>query len=250
MLVYHSKLKKLHLNTIHTYTHLLVHPCTYFNSKIVKEITPSQYQDFLLWLQEERGLAVKSIQSIHGLMNALFRHAVQRGQIKTSPYVGATIPKEEEEENFDLDFDEEAEVPNFLEKEQLAKVIAAAKQKNEQAATPREEFEWRQFVRVIFIMAHTGIRVGELSVLEPRKFNKSKLKIRISATLYDKDGLSNYDIGPPKSKSSRRLIDISERVAAVIEAQMKDVKAFRLMIGPKYHKNKDGREFIFVNPTE
>ncbi|SDF39825.1 Phage integrase family protein [Fontibacillus panacisegetis] len=99
-------------------------------------------------------------------------------------------------------------------------------------------------------MAHTGIRIGELSVLEPRKINSNKLKIRISATLYDKDGLGNYQIGPPKTKGSRRLVDISERVAGVIEAQIKDVKVFRLMIGPKYHKNKDGREFVFVNPTE
>ncbi|OME86499.1 MULTISPECIES: tyrosine-type recombinase/integrase [Paenibacillus] len=250
MLVYHSRINKLHLNTVHTYKHLLVHPCTYFNGDKIKDITPDRYQDFLLWLQEERKLAVKSIQSIHGLLNALFRHAVQRGQIKTSPCIGATIPRDEDQEDLDLDFDEEAEVPNFLEKDQLTKVIAAAKQNAEQAATPRDAFEWRQFVRAIYIMAHTGVRIGELSVLEPRKISNAKLKIRISATLYDKEGLSNYQIGPPKTKGSRRLVDISKRVAAVIEAQIKDVKAFRLMIGPEYHRNKEGREFIFVNPTE
>lgn len=250
MLVYHARINKLHLNTIHTYKHLLPHPCTYFNGVLVKDITPDQYQDFLLWLQEERGLAIKSIQSIHGLLNALFRHAVQRGQIKVSPCVGAKIPKEEDQEDLELDFDEEAEVPNFLEKDQLARIMAVAKQKIEKATTPREAFDWRQFVRSIYIMAHSGIRIGELSVLEPRKISINKLKIRISATLYDKEGLSNYQIGPPKTKSSRRLVDISERVAAVIEAQYKDVKAFRLMTGPVYHKNKDGREFVFINPTE
>ncbi|WP_110933295.1 tyrosine-type recombinase/integrase [Paenibacillus bouchesdurhonensis] len=250
MLVYHSRIKKLHLNTIHTYKYSLVHPCTFFNGVKVKDITPNQYQDFLLWLQDERKLATKSIESLHGLLNALFRHAVQRGQIATSPSIGATIPREEDQEDFDMDFDEEADVPNFLEKEQLAKVISAAKQKAEQAATSLESFDWRQFVRAIYIMAHTGIRIGELCVLEPKKINFKKLKIRISATLYDKEGLSNYQIGPPKTKSSRRLVDISDRVAAVIEAQIRDVKAFRLMVGPKYHKNKEGREFIFVNPTE
>lgn len=250
MLVYHSRIKKLHLNTLHTYKHLLVHPCTYFNGVKVKDITPDRYQDFLLWLQEERKLAIKSIESIHGLLSALFRHAVQRGQIAVSPCERATIPRNEDQEDLDLDFDEEADVPNFLEKEQLAKVLAVAKQNAEQATTARDAFDWRQFVRAVFIMAHTGIRIGELSVLEPRKISTSKLKIRISATLYDKEGLSNYQIGPPKTKSSRRLVDISERVAAVIEEQIKDVKAFRLMTGPAYHKNKDGREFVFVNPTE
>ncbi|WP_438349899.1 tyrosine-type recombinase/integrase [Paenibacillus sp. FA6] len=248
MLVYHIKLNKLSLNTIHSYNNLIKHPALYFNGQRIKDITTGQYQDFLIWMQTERKLAVKSIESIHGLMNALFRHAVQRGQIGSSPSVGATIPKEEHE--IDFDRDEEEEVPNFLEKVQLIAVIAAAKQRAEQAEFPRIAFAWRQFTRVLLIMAHTGVRVGELSVLEPRKFDKDKLKIKISATLYDKDGLGRYQIGPPKNKTSKRAIDISARIATVVDAQIKDLKSFRFMVGPKYHVNKDGRDFIFVMHTD
>lgn len=239
MLAYHAKIKDLRLSTVDTYESLLRHPSHYFAGKRIKDITHGHYQDFLFWLYEDKKMANSSITSIHAMLTALFKQAVKRGQLSSSPCTGAFIPK-----NKNKDFEED-EVPQYLEKNQLAAVIEVTKTKAEEADNPRDAFAWRQFTRVLYVMAHTGMRVGELGALEPFKIDFDKLTIRINATLYDKRGLRNYVIGPPKTPESKRIIDISKRVASVIQAQMKDLKSFKLLNGPKYHD----REFVFVMPT-
>lgn len=238
MLSYHAKLKNLRLSTIDTYESLLHHANHYFAGKKIKDITHGNYQDFLFWLQEERNLSVTSISIIHAMISALFKQAVKREQIASSPCTGATLPRS-------IETNDES-VPNYLEKEQLAAIIKTAREKAEQAEHPRDAFAWRQFGRVLFVLAYTGMRVGELGALEPDKIDTHNLTIKIASTLYDKRGLKNYHIGPPKTKESRRTIDISKRVADVLEAQFKDLKVFRLLSGPKYHTKRD---FVFVMPT-
>lgn len=240
MLAYHCKLKRLRPATRDTYESLLGHANTYFATRKLKDITHGHYQDFIFWLEETQHLAPSSITSIHALLSSLFKHAVKREQIKMSPATGAVIPKEEE-----LD-DDENEVPNYLEKDQLIAVIQAAKDLATSAERPRDAFGWRQFSRVLFILAHTGMRIGELGALEQSRIDTKKLTIRIVSTLYEKRGLRKYEIGPPKTKESRRTIDISRRVADVIEAQLRDLKSFRLLSGSKFHTD---REFAFVMPT-
>jgi len=244
MLAYHVKLKGLRLSTMDTYESLLRHPSVYFSGTRIKDITHGRYQDFLFWLKDERKLANSSVTSIHALLTALFKHAVKRGQIGASPCTGAILPKDKEVYENEDDFDE-FEVPNFLEKDQLVEVIAAAKQMADIVDNPRDAFSWRQFTRVLIVLAYTGMRVGEIGALEPSKVDTHRLTIKINATLYDKRGLRDYKIGPPKTKESRRIIDISKRVADVIESQLKDLKSFRLLNGARYHN----REFIFVMPT-
>lgn len=239
MLTYHAKLKKLRFSTIDTYESLLNHAHIFFAGKRLKDITHGQYQDFLFWLQDERKLAVSSITSIHALLTAMFKHAVKREQIGKSPCTGATLPQPDEETD-------DVYVPNYLEKDQLAATIKATKDLAERAEHPRDAFAWRQFGRVLFVLAHTGMRIGELGALEPDKINTRQLTIKIAFTLYEKRGLRNYHTGPPKTKESKRTVDISRRVADVIEAQLKDLKSFRLLAGPKYHTK---REFVFVMPT-
>ncbi|MDQ6419922.1 site-specific integrase [Paenibacillus sp. LHD-117] len=176
----------------------------------------------------------------HVQHHVLLDDAVKRGQIGSNPAAGAILPKEEETDE-DID-----EVPKFLEKDQLLAVIRAAKDKAAEAERPRDAFGWRQFSRTVFILAHTGMRIGELGALEPVRIDTKKLTVKIAATLYEKRGLRHYEIGPPKTKESRRTIDISRRVADVFDAQLRDLKAFRLLSGSKYHTE---REFAFVMPT-
>jgi integrase len=238
ILTYHARLKGLRMSTVDTYESLLHHAYAYFVGKRAKDITHGQYQDFLFWLQDERKLSPSSINSIHAIVSSLYKQAVKRGQFATSPCKGAVLPKPAEQDDDTL--------PNYLEKDQLAALIRAAKENADTAARPRDAFAWRQFGRILFILAHTGMRIGELSALEADKIDTQKLTIKIAATLYDKRGLRNYHIGPPKTKESRRVIDISKRVADVFEAQLKDLKAFKLLSGPKYHVK---RSFVFAMPT-
>lgn len=245
MLIYHAKIRKLRYSTIDTYESLLEHPQTYFAGKKVKDINHGGYQDFLFWLQDVKKLSVSSITSVHAVVSTIFKHAVKRGQLKASPCVGAILPRKEEDVNVINETDEE-EVPNYLEKAQLTALIKTTKQLSESCSDPKKAFAWRQMSRVLFVFSYTGMRVGELGALEPHRFDSKKLTIKVAATLYDKRGLKNFHTGPPKTSDSRRIIDISKRVSDVIENQIKDVKAFRLLVGPKFYTK---REFIFIMPT-
>ncbi|QAY65010.1 hypothetical protein [Paenibacillus protaetiae] len=161
-----------------------------FAGKKLKDINHGHYQDFIFCLEETKRLAPSSICSIHALLTSLFKHAVKRGQIGVSPATGAVLPKEEGPE------DEEDEIPNYLERDQLLAVIRATKSLAHKANHPREAFGWRQFSRVLFILAHTGMRIGELGALEQQRVDTKKLTIKIVSTLYEKRGLRNYEIGP------------------------------------------------------
>src|SRR5690606_7599198 len=57
-------------------------------------------------------------------------------------------------------------------------------------------------------------------------------------------GITAYKLTSPKNKTSIRTVDISKTVAAVLESQIHDLKAFRLLRGEQYHTE---RIFTFVS---
>lgn len=247
MLDYHIKVKRLRKSSRKTYMSLLKHAITYFNVKPINNIVHDDYQNFLYWLQLEKGLSISTIEMIHAIISSLFKYAKRKKQVTESPCFGAIMPTPPDEV---VDFNNEIflseEVPNYLEKNQLAAILNAAKALAK-TNDPRKAFIWRQMVRIMFVLANTGMRIGELGALELTKINKDQLTIKVIATMYDDDGLRNYEIGPPKTPESRRIIDIALKVMNVIEDQIKDLKAFKLLNGENYHKDRD---FIFIMPSK
>src|SRR5690606_37288977 len=95
--------------------------------------------------------------------------------------------------------------------------------------------------------AYTGLRIGELLALERRKWRRNENVVHITAALDSYGGAEGSSLDTPKNIPSRRIVDVSDGVADVIDAQIKDVSEFRLQEGDNFHKEST---FIFVRYRE
>lgn len=238
----HSAIKKLKQNTIDVMRSNLKYARKTFAGRKLKDITPDIYQDYLLNLKKVHKLGESAIKGAHSAMRTLFKLAVKRELIARDVTEGADLPvfKPTFEQ---LELDDEP-LPEYLEKEQLAALLRTAKEQAEKEENPVKAFGARQHFRIIYVLAHTGLRIGELCALEKTRINKQANTIRIIANLYRRMGIANFKLEPPKNKTSIRTVDVSKSVMAVLDAQVHDLKVFRLQTGAKFY-NK--REFAFVS---
>ncbi|MFD2334627.1 tyrosine-type recombinase/integrase, partial [Cohnella sp. GCM10020058] len=211
----------------------------YFKGKKLKDITRAEYEDFLLYLRDEKELSESSVKGTHASMRVVFNQAVRREIIGKDPTQGAHLPKYQETLD-DLDSDP---LPKYLEREQLLHVLRFARESAEQADNEDDAFERRQLYRAVFVLAYTGLRIGEFMALERRKWNRHENTISVTATLDSYGGPEKAKLGTPKNKASRRIVDVSESVALIIDEQIKDVTELRMRLGKDFYSEST---FIFV----
>jgi len=200
-----------------------------FSGLKVKEVTPLQYQNLLDELKAD-GSAKRTIEMLHEACNMMFRKAVQLEIIKTNPTLLAEIPAfpqtVEQLENED-------ELPKYLEKEELAKLLNTAK-----------EYGDPQGYHALFILAYTGMRIGELCALKISDIDEINKQINITKTLYDRKGLRKFELNTPKTKSSIRKIDVSSTVIGIIKKQEKWRNEYKIAQRKKFYNNE---QFVFIN---
>jgi len=175
----------------------------YFDLIKLKDITKKQYQDTLLDLMA-RGYAENTIAGIHGTARMIFKKAVELDVIKNDPTQFARPPRKQQTLE---DIEKEDEVPRYLEKNDLATFLRFAHD-----AGLGDDY-------TIFItLAYTGMRAGELCALKWPDIDFEEHTIRITRTYYNpKNNIQKYDLGPPKTKASKRTIKVSERVIKELE---------------------------------
>lgn len=234
--------KKLKKSTIETKQANLSYAKVYFAGKRLKAITPVMYQEYLKMLRDEKKLGASALSGSHSAMRILFKLAVRLGIISKDPTASAVKPviKVTFEE---LELGEEP-LPEYLEKEQLALLLKVAKLQAAEETDLRKAFAARQHFRIIFLLAHSGLRIGEMCGLEQIRINLKDRRIRIISNLYLSGGITNYELETPKNEASIRTVDFSKSVGAVIENQISDLKTFKLLIGEKFYTN---RQFLFVS---
>jgi len=239
----HVRSKSLKQNTIDVMRSNLKYARITFAGRKLKDITPAMYQQYLLDLRDVHGLGESAIRGAHSAMRILYRLAVKMGVVRTDPTAGAVLPSMRPSFEM-LERGEDEPLPEYLEKEQLAELIRVAKEYADSQTDPEKAFGARQTMRAIIILANTGLRIGELCALEEPRVDTRRGTIRVIATLYHRQGITAYRLETPKNKSSIRTVDISRTVAAILDAQLRDVKAFRLLIGEKFYRE---RNFAFVS---
>lgn len=227
----------------------LYHAKNAFAGKKLKDITPHMYQAFLMSLRDKHHLGNSSIQGAHSAMSILFKLAKKLKMIQNDPTREVDIPKVEVTfEQLELLEDEDGPLPEYLEKEQLAELLKTAKKRAAEMTDPKEAFGARQLYRGIYLLAHTGLRIGELCALEKKRWDLKNRTVRIIATLYHRNGIRAYKLTPPKTKKSIRTVDFSESIASVLESQLHDLKVFRLLVGEQFYTDTHNkREFTFIN---
>lgn len=177
-----------------------------YNSYVRKDIAPTighiplsqlSRDDIATWVQglvakgtAEKPVSGKTIANKHGFLSAALNAAVLEEKIAGNPAAGTRLPTTERGDM------------TFLSHEEFAAL--------------REELPeyWRPLAQ--FLVA-SGARFGEVSALRPSDVNRKTNIVRIRRAwhrTYEKGG---YELGPPKTKSSRRDLNIDSSVLDMLD---------------------------------
>lgn len=235
----HAELKDNKQKGIRTHLSRLTRAKKYFAGKKLKDITRTDYEKFLLHLRDDVKRSKSTVKNTHGTMRIVFRQAERRGLIAKDPTHEAELPVYRDT----LDSVEEDPLPRYLEREQLLVVLRTARVRAEQSEDTATAFNRWQLYRAVYILAYTGLRLGELLSLERRKWNRNEGAIHVTATLDSYGGAEGSSLDTPKNKPSRRIVDVSDSVSDMIDAQIKEIAELRLRAGQVFYTDAS---FIFV----
>ncbi|MEK5414464.1 tyrosine-type recombinase/integrase [Paenibacillus sp. FSL L8-0708] len=201
----------------------------YFGHKKIGDISKKDYQK-MLDDQKKQEYSLNSIKLLHSACSLVFKKAVDLEMIKSDPTSSAEIPTYqatvEELEN-------KTEIPKYMEKEELTRFLNVVKEHGD-----------RQDFNLFYLIAYTGMRIGEMSALNKNKdINRAEKFISITKTLYCKKKIKEYVINTPKTKASRREIDITDSVVDVLDDQIAWLNEFKMANRKTYYD----AGFLFVN---
>lgn len=192
----------------------------HFDSVKISYITRKQYQDALINLSLE--LSHNTVQGIHSTAKMIFRRAIQDNVIKVDPTEFAKVPQLEENEDV---------LPSYFEKEQLAEFLDLARNRGLKS-------DYATFLT----LAYTGIRVGEVCVLKWSDIDSENCTISINGTLHNpEDNSTQYIILSPKTKSSKRTIDVDQVVINELNRLRSEQNEFKMLHRKTYHD----ADFVF-----
>lgn len=172
----------------------------------VNDIDGDEYQKFLNNLKLS-GKKKGTIQEYHISAKMMFNDAVRKKIIPENPAANAAIPAFKQTLE-DIESGH-GKIPKFLEKDQLRKLLQYARFRGDPQDYP-----------LFLVLAYSGLRIGELLALKTSDFNEEERTIRVTKTLTVLDSVKNYTLGPPKNKSSIRVVTIGESVIKALKSQM------------------------------
>jgi integrase len=178
---------------------------------------------------KDNGYAQNTISGVHTTAGMIFGLAVEWELIKTNPTEKVKIPKNiitvEQIES-------EEEIPKYLEKEELALFLRAAREKG-------LENDYEMFMT----LSYTGIRVGELCALKRPDIKCAEEMISITKTLYNpNNNRLKYEIGPPKTKKSIREITVDATIINLLKQLISKQNTVRMKFRNTYHD----KGFVFA----
>ncbi|MDR1701655.1 MAG: site-specific integrase [Sporomusaceae bacterium] len=194
----------------------------------LKDITPRLYQQALSSLKNE-GYAVKTITGIHGTGRLIFRRALEFKLIKNDPTQYAKIPRAQKTI---AELEAETEIPKYLEREELLLFLKTVSEKGSS-----DDY-------VIFLtLAYSGMRIGELCALKWRDIDFKTGVISITKTYYNPaNKVTAYQIFTPKTKKSKRVIEIDQIVLQELERHRARQNIIKMKHRALYHD----QDFVFA----
>jgi len=218
---------RVKISTIRIRKNEIVRLKPFFSLNKIKAITRKMYQGVLNDLSKQ-GLSYGTITGINCTGRMIFKKAVELGYIKTDPTQYAVIPKTQKTVE---ELEVEEEIPKYLEKEELSLFLKVAREKG------------LEMDAVTFItLAYTGMRVGELCALKWKDIDFEKHTVSITKTLYrPTNNTRKYKLLPPKTKTSRRVIEMDATVLAELESHRARQNIVKIGHRDTYHD----KDFIF-----
>lgn len=228
-LEYYASTGKVKKSTIRIRKHEINRLCDYFRYLKLKDITRKQYQNALYDLKN-RGLAENTIDGIHRTGRMIFKRAIELQIIKNDPTEYAIVPRSQKTVE---ELEGEAELPKYLEKEELAKFLSII---------PDHALDVRDYP-LFLTLAYTGMRVGELCALKWSDIDFEEHTISITKTYHNPtNNIKNYELLTPKTKKSKRTIDVEP---IVIDALL-NLKKVQNEIRMKYRNTYHDKDFVFA----
>ena len=209
----------------------------YIKSAKLRKISKPIYVKLLHDLHD-RGSAKNTILNIHSTASLIFKYAHEEKRIiKNNPTENVDLRFLDREKGKSVDetkilSDDE----KFLEKEELAVFLNIAKERQK---------DYPQDYIIFLVLAYTGLRRGELSVLKWSDIDLENHTLSINKTFSYGETHRGNDVvlSPPKTIESNRIIDIDEFVVE----QLKIHKAWQNEFKMKNRKNYNDLGFIFIN---
>lgn len=224
----YSSTGKIKISTVRVRAHEIARLSKHFAKLKMKDITRLQYQDMLTKLKG----ADSTRDGIHFTGRMIFRKAVELEVIKIDPTQYAVVPKVQKT----IEELERIEIPEYLEKEELALFLQTARNHGLD-----RDYE------IFLTLAYTGIRAGELCALKWTDIDDENQTIRITKTYYNpKNNIRNFTLLPPKTKSSKRVIDVEPIVLDALEQLRTSQKEVKMLHRKTYYK----KDFVFAQIDE
>lgn len=223
----YSESKDVKPGTIRVRIHEINKLLPYFSRLKMKDITRKMYQDALNDLKE-RGYSDSTREGINRTGRMIFRKALELELLKKDPTEFAYLKKDKKT----IEQLEEEEIPNYLEKEELAHFLNTA---NEQGL----ELDYLMFL----LLSYTGMRVGELVALKWKDIDFKNHTISITKTYYNpNNNTMKFLLVTPKTKKSRRKIVVDEDVIQALKNHKANQEKIIQRLGDDY--NNQG--FVFA----
>lgn len=232
-LIWYENTGKVKVSTIRVRKHEISRLMDYFQYLKMKDITRKQYQEALNDLKA-RGYAENTIEGAHRTGRMIFRRAVELEVIKTDPTEYAIIPKVQKTVE---ELEQEKELPKYLEKEELAHFLSII---------PDHQMDIRDYP-IFLTLAYTGMRAGELCALKWSDIDFEEQTISITKTYYNpRNVIKEYELLTPKTKKSKRVIDVTKNVLIELDQLRKVQKEVQM----KYRKTYHNEGFVFAQLDE
>jgi len=206
-------------------------PETPFLGRIpLRRLSPTDFNKLYVAMTQKRGdergdlpVRRRGVDHLHGLLKRALKYAVKQGELPRNPADGATIPKPElQDEVTAEDFEQEGPT-RYLNREQAARFLAAAKQDRRSAL-------WH-------LLLDAGLRPGEAFALKWAQVDLDGKLVQVGATL-TRSGVDKtkqgWKLTKPKTKRSERKVPVSDSTVSELRRWKKQQVIERVKIGPEW----------------
>lgn len=216
------------ISTVRVRLHEIGHLNQYFAQYKLKDINKKMYQNMLTDLKNTKQLAHNTISGIHGTARMIFKRAMEQDLIVSDPSQFAFIPKDKKTVE---DIENTTVEDKYLEKHELKLFLDAAKEMDEETYA------------MLFTLAWTGFRAGELVALKWKDIDFVESTINITKTYYNpKNNTKDYHLLPPKTAGSIRKIIVEDEVIKTLQRHKIRQNEIKLQISQEYYDE----DFVFA----
>lgn len=176
---------------------------TYLDRKAMTDIDTLELQNIFNELFN-KGTARSTLLGIRNVAKMIFSFAEKIGLIENNPVEAVFVPKKQQTIE-EINGDDISKL--YLESNELTSFLSYV-----------DDYKNIVFKTIIYLIAFTGMRPGEAIGLKYNDIDLENKTINIHKTVYAKKGVKgDFELTPPKTASSVRIVDIDELVVEKIE---------------------------------